>query len=277
MAKINRPALKYYGGKWNSGHWIIGHFPPHTSYIEPCGGAASVLLQKPASDIEIYNDLDGNVVNYFRVLRDRPDELIRKIRLTPWARVEYELSLQPTEDEAERARRFYVKCWQSINGGPSPELSSSGWRTGSRVHHDFDHWEHLESIVSRFKVVQIENKECAEVILSFDSSESLFYIDPPYPSNTRTHRNNYTQDWDTRKHEEIASLLRQVSGFVVVSGYACDLYRDLYESYGWQRRDKRYQTNSGSNRLESIWLSPRTANALVTPRQIELFRTGVAK
>ena len=90
---IKRPALRYYGGKWNLAPWIISFFPPHKNYVEPCGGAASVLLQKPRSPLETYNDFDGNVVNFFRVLRDRPDELIRKIRLTPWARAEYELSL----------------------------------------------------------------------------------------------------------------------------------------------------------------------------------------
>lgn len=93
--EIKRPALRYYGGKWKLAPWIISHFPAHKNYVEPCGGAASVLLQKPRSPLETYNDLDGNVVNFFRVLRDRPDELIRKIRLTPWARAEYELSLQP--------------------------------------------------------------------------------------------------------------------------------------------------------------------------------------
>jgi len=81
-----RPALRYYGGKWKLAPWIISHFPEHQNYVEPCGGAASVLLQKPRSPLETYNDLDGNVVNFFRVLRDQPDELIRKIRLTPWAR-----------------------------------------------------------------------------------------------------------------------------------------------------------------------------------------------
>ena len=120
-----RTALRYYGGKWNLAPWIIKHFPPHINYIEPCGGAASVLLRKPRSTIETYNDLDGNVVNFFRVLRDNPDELIRKIQLTPYAREEYNLSRVPCDDPIERARRFYWGCHMSIVG---MAFSKSGFR-----------------------------------------------------------------------------------------------------------------------------------------------------
>ena len=96
-----RPALRYYGGKWNLAPWIISHFPPHKNYVEPCGGAASVLLQKPRSPLETYNDLDGNVVNFFRVLRDKPEELIRQIELTPWSRDEFEICRNPSTEPLE--------------------------------------------------------------------------------------------------------------------------------------------------------------------------------
>lgn len=106
-----RPALRYYGGKFNLAPWIISHFPEHKSYVEPCGGGASVLLQKQRSELETYNDIDGNVVNFFRVLRDQPEELIKKIWLTPWARTEYEMAYQKCDDDIEKARRFYMACW----------------------------------------------------------------------------------------------------------------------------------------------------------------------
>jgi len=105
--RIKRPALRYYGGKWNLAPWIISHLPPHHSFIDLCGGGASVLLRKERSNLETYNDLDGNVVNFFRVLRDEPDALIQKIKLTPWAREEHELSRQSCEDKVESARRFF--------------------------------------------------------------------------------------------------------------------------------------------------------------------------
>ncbi|RPI64507.1 MAG: DNA adenine methylase, partial [Planctomycetaceae bacterium] len=126
---ITRPALRYFGGKFRlSTRWIIPQFPPHTCYVEPFGGAMGVLLNKVPAMFEVYNDLDGEVVNFFRMLRERPNELIRAIELTPYSRMEQVLSFNPTEgvDDLERARRLYVRCWQSHGGGRTQ------WRTGWR-------------------------------------------------------------------------------------------------------------------------------------------------
>lgn len=116
-----RPALRYYGGKWRLSPWIISHFPSHECYVEPFGGGASVLLNKPRSPLEIYNDLNGQVVNFFAVLREQSDKLIRAIELTPWARAEYELSQEivvPNNgNRVEAARRFYISCWMGFGGG----------------------------------------------------------------------------------------------------------------------------------------------------------------
>lgn len=165
--EIRRPALRYYGGKWRLAPWIISHFPKHVNYVEPCGGAASVLLQKPRSQLETYNDLDGNVVNFFRVLRDRPDELIRKIRLTPWAREEYELSKNPVPDPVENARRFFVCGWMSISG-MSFEMST-GWRSttykeqsyspASQNFFELTKSDALMQVANRFYGVQVEQKK----------------------------------------------------------------------------------------------------------------------
>lgn len=273
---IKRPALRYYGGKWNLAPWIISHFPPHKNYVEPCGGAASVLLQKPRSPLETYNDLDGNVVNFFRVLRDRPDELIRKIRLTPWARAEYELSLQPCEDEIERARRFYCAACMSFNGATQFDSKTYGWR------HTLDYDMRpspaldmannvLADIADRFTGVQIENRPYQDVIDRFDIDTTVIYFDPPYVAETRNKSFWYGHEFSEQDHVESAGLLRACAGFVIVSGYACSLYTELYEAHGWQRRDKEAQTNSGGKRIESLWLSPRTVEALNMPRQANMF------
>jgi DNA adenine methylase len=259
-----RPALRYYGGKWKLAPWIISHFPPHKNYVEPCGGAASVLLQKPRSPLETYNDLDGNVVNFFRVLRDQPEELIRKIRLTPWARAEYELSLsyQFGGDEVERARRFAIMQWMAVAGQPS------GWRKmhdyrARRGACAFDLTNlDLESIAARLIGVQVESIDALDCIRLFDNDGTLFYFDPPYVMQTRTVATQYLIEVDNDFHIEAAALLRNAQGFVVVSGYACDLYTELYEAHGWHRVDKEAQTNSGGKRIESLWLSPRTHAAL---------------
>jgi len=272
-----RPALRYYGGKWNLAPWIISHFPEHKNYVEPCGGAASVLLQKPRSPLETYNDLDGNVVNFFRVLRDRPEELIAKLRLTPWARAEYELALLPAADELEAARRFFVAAWQGMQGGTS-EASKGTWKIQKQADYVYvlscDQWvtlRQLNEVAQRFDRVQIDNRSAFDVIQRYDNDEALIYFDPPYMAAERTATDRYAFEWADGQHTEAASLLRQCAGFVVVSGYACPLYTELYESYGWSRVDREAQTNSGGKRIESLWLSPRTVEALAKPAQVGLF------
>lgn len=264
-----RPALRYYGGKWRLASWIIKYFPPHLSYVEPCSGACSVLLQKPRSPLETINDLDGNVVNFFRVLRDQPDELIRKIALTPWARSEYELSLQPCDNEIEKARRFFSACWLSINGSSAiNNPSAKGWHLsidGLQVTSDYFYKlvPNLEAVAQRLLDVQVDNQDALTAIDRYDGPETLFYFDPPYVEETRTKNDWYGADWNGEQlHIESASLLRQCSGYVVVSGYACPLYTKLYEDHRWHRVDKEAQTNSGGKRIESLWLSPRTWSAL---------------
>lgn len=262
-----RPALRYYGGKWNLAPWIISHFPPHKNYVEPCGGAASVLLQKPRSPLETYNDLDGNVVNFFRVLRDRPDELIRKIRLTPWARAEYESHYNQVGDELEQARLFWVGCSMAIS---NMAYTSSGMRMTKTedgmpgvpdVLVNIDA-RHLETVAMRLKGVQIENKLYQDIIAMYDHMSNFFFFDPPYVCSERSSPNTYAFEWTDADHTEAATILRQATGYVIVSGYACPLYTELYEAHGWQRVDKEAQTNSGGKRIESLWLSPRTCDSL---------------
>ena len=265
-----RPALRYYGGKWKLAPWIISHFPAHKNYVEPCGGAASVLLQKPRSPLETYNDLDGNVVNFFAVLRDKPHELIEKIWLTPWARHEYENAYEPHDCAVERARRFYTACWMSI----TPTFNDS-WRPnrrnvrfllnndkGSVSQLNAHEVDHLYVIAERLLRVQIENDPYQSVIIRYDTPDTLFYFDPPYVIDTRAESNVYSYEWTDADHAVAADILRTCAGYVVVSGYACPLYTELYEAHSWHRVDKEAQTNSGGKRIESLWLSPRTWDAV---------------
>lgn len=266
-----RPALRYYGGKWRLAPWIISHFPEHKNYVEPCGGAASVLLQKPRSPLETYNDLDDNVVNFFRVLRDRPEELIRKIRLTPWARAEFELCEVPVNDEIELAHRFWVRSVMTISGMGN----GSGWRclrSQEKGLNETSSWfyvslEHLNDTASRLRGVQIDCVPYQDFVRKYDNASALIYFDPPYILDTRTNKNEYAFEWTDTDHTEAADLLRQAQGYVIISGYACPLYTDLYEAHGWQRVDKEAQTNSGGKRVETLWLSPRTWEALNRDRK----------
>jgi len=273
-----RPALRYYGGKWKLAPWIISHFPSHQNYVEPCGGAASVLLQKPPSLLETYNDIDGAVVNFFRVLRDNPAELVDRLLLTPWARAEYELSWEPHPDPIEWARRFFVHGYMSFNGTANNK-SGGSWL----VQKDYDMRgimpseskiktvQELRRIAERLATVQIENRDALEVIGRYDTPWTLFYFDPPYPAETRSHKNEYTYEATTDFHRRAAISLQNVEGYAVISGYMCPLYVELYQAPGWKRVDKEAQTNSGGRRIESLWLSPRTVEALQVPVQAELF------
>lgn len=273
-AEAPRTAVLLNGGKWNLASWIISFFPPHKNYVEPCGGAASVLLQKPRSPLETYNDLDGNVVNFFRVLRDRPDELIRKIRLTPWARAEYELSLESLDifDDVERARLFWCRIAMSLNAGsalrsPCMRFTKDDHAKAAEAYNRNSVLENFLVVSDRLSTVQIEQRDFLRVIQEYDNENALTYFDPPYVSDTRREDESYELEWDEVMHIAAASLLRQCAGYVVVSGYACPLYTELYEAHGWQRHDKEAQTNSGGKRIESVWLSPRTVEALNMPRQ----------
>jgi DNA adenine methylase len=263
MTEITNPALKYYGGKFRLSEWIIRHFPAHESYVEPFGGGASVLLRKPPSALETYNDADGDVVNFFEALRELPEELLRQIFLTPWARDEFVTCLQGCSARIERARRLYFRLWMSRHGGTT--AIPSNWRRNKNKRSPATdvRMDLLRSVAERLRRVQIENRDALQLIAEMDAPETLFYVDPPYPAATRTDKKRYAVELNTdEQHRQLADILRQVSGFVVLSGYISELYVELFELRGWKRVDKLTNANGGTRRVESLWLSPRTASAL---------------
>jgi DNA adenine methylase len=280
---VTNPAFRLYGGKWLIARWIIEHFPPHAHYVEPCGGAASVLLQKPPSELETYNDLSGDIVNFFRVLRDNPDELIAAIELTPWSRAEYERALKPNKaNPVESARRFWCRQQMSIHAGTCGQSRGMRFckRTAYRVPELKKRERILDSLRStavRLRDVQIENRPALEVIQRYAKPDALLYVDPPYPGNLRTEQRRYDLEWTAEDHRRAAELLRASPGYTVLSGYACPLYHDLYEAHGWRRADHPARNNSGNVRMESIWLSPRTVDALNGRCHISGYATGPAK
>ena len=242
-----------------------------------------MLLQKPRSPLETYNDLDGNVVNFFHVLRDHPDELVRRIRLTPWAREEFNLSRCTEADQIENARRFFM--FHSMAMIPAIQHDNPGFRMAWTIDSKLGIAElsnresvlsNLQAVASRLIDVQIENANAINIVRRADNANALIYLDPPYPASQRDisdldGRLYYAHEWTDEDHEIAANLLHQCKGYVVVSGYACPLYTNLYEQHGWERHDREAQTNSGGKRIESFWLSPRTVEALARPKQQGLF------
>ncbi len=284
IAAPSRPVLRYHGGKWILAPWIIAHFPAHRIYVEPYGGGASVLIRKLRSYSEVYNDLDGEVVNVFRVLQSvgRSRALRRRILLTPFARAEFEMSYEPTEDPVERAHRTLVR---SFMGHGSNAIQAAHGRTGFRANAhrqgttpaaDWKHWpDQVPRFVERLRGVTIECRDALQVIAQQDSPHTLFYVDPPYVHSTRSQGNLadkkhfYAHEMDETQHADLAAALRKVVGYVVVSGYPSALYdQDLYA--GWYRVERHAIADGALPRREVLWLSPRTVDAIPHQEAIAL-------
>lgn len=262
---VKHPVLKYYGSKFTLASWIINHFPKHRHYVEPFAGAANVLLVKEPSKMETINDLNQSIVNFFKMLRCRPAELIEQIRLTPWARTEYEQSFIEREgdDAIELARKIYYRLTMSFSGQYHSHKSS--WRRfnkGTKTMRPAYIVKNLIAASERLLGVQIENRDALRLISETDSEDTLFYLDPPYVFSTRTTSKAYSDEMTNNQHREFAGLLYSLKGFVVLSGYPSKLYEELFESKGWLRIDKPAKVLGGATKIESLWLSPRTAAEL---------------
>jgi len=265
---VTRPIVRYHGGKWMLAPWIISLLPPHRVYVEPFGGGASVLLRKPRSYAEVYNDLDGEIVNLFRIARDHGDELREKLEVTPFAREEFELSYEPSSDPIEQARRTVFRAFAgfgsaAVNGKATGFRNNSN-RSGTTPAHDWANYPHkgLTPIIKRLQGVVIEHKDAFELFPIFDSPDTLFYVDPPYVHDTRARGNPYCDKGQYRHemtdtdHERLAAVLHDLKGSVVLSGYRCDLYDRLYSD--WHRIDKASHADSARDRTESVWLRTET-------------------
>lgn len=270
---MKRPILRYHGGKWRLAKWIISHFPQHRIYVEPFGGAASVLLQKERCYSEVYNDLDNEIVNLFKVARDNGKELVNKLELTPFAKEEFLLSYECSDDHLEQARRTVVRSFQGFGSNALGKLTgfrANTTRSGTTPSHDWANYpECLKAIIERLQGVVIENKDALEIIKQHDTQDTLFYVDPPYHFSTRDYGRDYKHEISEDDHKKLAAQLNLVHGYVVLSGYRCDLYDELYKS--WLRIDKNSHADGAKDRIESIWLNKKVA---AQQKQIDLFKTG---
>lgn len=266
-----RPVLRYHGGKWTLAPWVLAHFPAHKVYVEPYGGAASVLLRKPRVYAEIYNDMDGDVVNVFRVLRDvkMAADLQAALRLTPFAREEFLGSYEVADCPVERARRTILRAFAGFgsaayNSDYKTGFRRKSFRSGTSPAWDWKNYpDAVQGFTDRLQGVTIENAPALEVILAVDREDVLFYVDPPYVDATRQKRaagaKVYRHEMSDDDHRALADILHAVKGMVVLSGYRCALYDELYA--GWRRLDRRAYADKASPRTESLWISPRARAA----------------
>lgn len=258
---VERPVMRYFGSKWRIAPWIISHFPNHETYVEPFGGGGSVLLRKGSVPVEVYNDLNGDVVTFFRVLRERPSELMAQLKATPYARAEFDLSYKDAEDELEAARRFFVRAWQSY-GGPR-DGRQTGWKRqktsydGSRkcIMSEWAKAKDLHAAATRFLNVQIENRDALEVINYYDGESTLFYVDPPYPSETISKywaNRAYACDLMIEDHVHLLNSLNKIRGAAVLSSYPNPLYDEQLAD--WRKVTKPTRTMSHGKAIEALYI-----------------------
>lgn len=275
-----RPALRYHGGKFRIAPWVMSHFPPHTCYVEPFGGAAGVLLQKPRCYAEVYNDLDGEVVNFFRVLQDPAlrAQLVDLVVHTPYARAEFEKAWLPARGQVERARRLAIRAQMGFGSGGATR-DTTGFRVDIKRKYGTAQalWaEYPEAIAKagqRFAGVLIECRPALEVLAHHDSPETLHFVDPPYLHSVRsTHAGSsgrgYKHEMTDEDHQALLEAILGLQGMVVVSGYASPLYDTALA--GWKRdtTHARIASQRGTKlSTEVLWLNPACAAALAPERR----------
>lgn len=269
-----RPVLRYHGGKWRLAPWVISHFPAHRVYVEPFGGAASVLMRKPrASLVEIYNEKDPEIANVFRVLREPESNarLRELLALTPYARVEFQESYAPAADAVEQARRTIVRAFMGF-GSDSASGAQTGFRAnGNRQNgHPARDWANyppmLAAFLERLQGVVVESRNAIDTMRQHDAPATLHYVDPPYITVTRSRHTRrtgkgYRHEMTDEDHEILAATLHALEGYVVVSGYASALY-DIHLFPDWKRVERPTKADGALDRVEVLWLNPACAAAL---------------
>lgn len=258
-------AFGWYGGKYSHLDWLLPLLPYTERYCEPFGGSAAVLLNRNPSPVETYNDIDGEVVNFFRVLRNQTDELLKRILLTPFAREEFAVAVTHSDSamsDLERARLFYVRARQARTG-LAQTATLGRWANCKNTSRSgmsgvVSRWlgsvEGLPEVAMRLLRVQIENRPALKVITEYDSDQTLFYCDPPYPHESRGDSKAYEFEMTDSEHEQLAEVLNSVKGKVAISGYRCKLMDDLYK--GWRCVERESTCHSvKQTRVEALWMN----------------------
>ena len=254
--------IRYPGSKWGIARWIIDHFPPGYEkmvYLEPFAGSGAVFFNKLPGCVETINDMDGDVVNLFRVLRERPEDLRRALELTPYSREEYDLAFEPCDEPLEKARRFMVKTTQAIGAKMDGKC---GWRNHkqTKIGGTACKWngitDTIDAAARRLKgdtthLVQIERMDALRLIRRYNTPEALIYLDPPYVRSTRKSGRLYSCEMTNDQHQEMLEIITHTRAMVVISGYVNDLYTQYLS--GWNMYKTKTHTTSAEVVEETIW------------------------
>lgn len=281
-------AFGYYGGKYSHLEWLLPLLPVNgiTHYCEPFAGSAAVLINRTPAPIETYNDLDGEVVNFFRVLRTQKDALLEQLSFTPYARGEYLEAIQDDNElsDLERARRFYIRIrqvrgaladatpgrWGYVAGESRNGMSA----TVSRFYYGLDN---LADIALRFLCVQFECLPALDVIGRYDTKETLFYLDPPYTPDSCYVESGYKHILSLEQHRDLLTAILNCRGKVAISGYENPLYMDLLSKWHLTRSPMRHVASSdGKQQQECLWTNYNPATVQNDLSGLPMFSEGVS-
>lgn len=279
---VEAPALRYHGAKFRLAPWVMQFFPEHKAYVEPFGGAAGVLLQKPRAYAEVYNDLDDDIANFFRVLRDPGQSacLLELLQLKPYARAEFELAYEECDNPIERARRTAVRACMGF-GSAGATKGVTGFRIDTaRPHGTAQHlWarypSQLSAVIERMQGVLIENRPAIEVMRQHDAIDTLHFVDPPYVLATRVlqgsgNKGYYRHEMTDDQHLELLATVKGLAGMVVLSGYPSALYE--HELADWQVHTTASRISAGRGtalRTECVWINPQCQKKLAAPQAVQ--------
>lgn len=254
---MTKAILKYPGAKNRLTKWIVSHIPEHKIYVEPFFGSGAVFFNKKECYNEIINDIDDEIYNFFKTLREKPEKLIAELSLTPYCRKEYEMAYSKKSDldDIEKARRFAVKCWQGFGCG---NKYKNGWRRGigktspnparawSKLH------ETLELATERIRNAQIEKRDGIELIKSLNDNDTFIYMDPPYPHKIRK---NYLYNYEMTDsdHERLLETILYSSCKIMISSYENNLY-DAHLN-GWRKVKKNTTAECSVRRTEVLYMN----------------------
>lgn len=260
-------AFNYFGGKYTWVEQLYNLFPKHIHFVDLMCGSMSVTLNKKPSLIDTANDLDGSVVNFFQVLRNKPEELINSLELTPVSREEYKNCFpifEPGISDIEHARRFFVRCRQSFQVSGIKEhtgfnacINTSDKGVSKNISKFYSAVDKLPNVIERLKEIQIENKHYLEIIEQYDRPGTFFYVDPPYELRKRNYKKWYAQEFNhDEDHVKLAETLNKIKGKAMVSGYESDLYLEIYKDWNFIKlKPKKHAMKNGKLQQECIWIN----------------------
>lgn len=279
-------AFNYFGGKFTFLDEIYAHFPVAFDHMcELMAGSAVLSINYKAERplVRTINEINGDITNFFKVLRENPENLCEMLLLTPVSEEEYIRCWDSTEEPIEKARRFYVRVRQSFFGlgaqrknkgwhMAKSKVNASGGETVSRWNNSIPKlYEVAEVLATNFQIINGDYKDC---ISRIDSPEAFFYADPPYPLQSRVSKNDYKYEFDNDLHLELSEILHGLEGKAMISSYDNELYRELYSDWTMVKLTKKLNGLRTKSQQECLWFNYDISETVAFAKELDLKKYG---